>query len=134
LKLTDGYEADGWLGLLLGTSLWYAFYGSTLSSESAFESRVESLVRELGARGQRDAVVVADNGGRTASEPEPHQQDSLDNGKPQPLAQLGCMRVAALQRRAISEGVDVDAVEEALDQDNPKAALIDLLSAVGGGR
>ena len=30
LKLTDGYEADGWLGLLLGTSMWYAFYGSTL--------------------------------------------------------------------------------------------------------
>ena len=22
LKLTEGYEADGWLGLLLGTSLW----------------------------------------------------------------------------------------------------------------
>ena len=57
LKLTDGYEADGWLGLLLGTSLWYAFYGETLSSESAFESRVESLARELGARGQRGAVV-----------------------------------------------------------------------------
>ena len=24
LKLTQGYEADGWLGLLLGTLLWYA--------------------------------------------------------------------------------------------------------------
>ena len=61
LKLTDGYEADGWLGLLLGTSLWYAFYGETLSSESAFESRVESLARELGARGQREAVVDGDD-------------------------------------------------------------------------
>ena len=62
LKLTDGYEADGWLGLLLGTSLWYAFYGETLSSESAFESRVESLARELGARGQREAVADDDDG------------------------------------------------------------------------
>ena len=37
LMLQEGYEADGWLGLLLGTSLWYALYGSTLESESAFE-------------------------------------------------------------------------------------------------
>eukprot|EP01043_Picozoa_sp_COSAG02_P052253 COSAG02_NODE_5599_length_4198_cov_5.262503_2_plen_990_part_01 len=57
LKLTDGYEADGWLSLLLGTSLWYAFYGSTLSSETAFESHVDSLARELGVRGRRDAAT-----------------------------------------------------------------------------
>ena len=30
LMVEDGYRADGWLGLLLGTRLWYAFYGSTL--------------------------------------------------------------------------------------------------------
>ena len=68
LKLTDGYEADGWLGLLLGTSLWYAFYGETLTSESAFESRVESLARELGARGQRvDVVDDADSDRHSAA-------------------------------------------------------------------
>ena len=47
LKLTDGYEADGWLGLLLGTSMWYAFYGTTLSSESAFEVRMDALSRSV---------------------------------------------------------------------------------------
>ena len=33
LMMTEGYEADGWLGLLLGTSMWYGFYGDVLSSE-----------------------------------------------------------------------------------------------------
>ena len=43
VKLTDGYEADGWLGLLLGSSLWYAFYGVVLESDSAFEVRTISI-------------------------------------------------------------------------------------------
>ena len=37
LMMQEGYEADGWLGLLLGTSVWYALYGEALSSESAFD-------------------------------------------------------------------------------------------------
>ena len=59
LKLVHGYEADGWLGLMLGTSMWYAFYGETLSSESAFETRMASLSREIGVCGRADAVVAA---------------------------------------------------------------------------
>jgi hypothetical protein len=27
LMLEEGYDADGWLGLLLGTSLWYGLFG-----------------------------------------------------------------------------------------------------------
>eukprot|EP01045_Picozoa_sp_COSAG04_P003347 COSAG04_NODE_135_length_23774_cov_40.993918_10_plen_206_part_00 len=50
LKVQEGYEADGWLGLLLGTSLWYALYGDTLESESAFEDRMAALSREIGSR------------------------------------------------------------------------------------
>ena len=57
LMLTQGYEADGWLGLMLGTSMWYALYGGTLSSENAFEDRMDALCRELGVRGRADAVV-----------------------------------------------------------------------------
>jgi hypothetical protein len=49
LMLTQGYEADGWLGLLLGTSIWYGFYGDALSSERGFEDRMDALCRELGA-------------------------------------------------------------------------------------
>merc|ERR1711969_537416 len=71
LKLVQGYEADGWLGLLLGTSLWYAMYGEALSSESAFDHRMSALSRELGARGRADAVVAetADGVAEAADEP-----------------------------------------------------------------
>ena len=58
LKLVQGYEADGWLGLLLGTSLWYAMYGETLASDSAFDDRMSALARELGSRGRADAAVA----------------------------------------------------------------------------
>ena len=57
LMMVEGYEADGWLGLMLGTSMWYAFYGDVLTSESVFESRIDFLSRELGDRGRADAVV-----------------------------------------------------------------------------
>ena len=35
----------------------------------------------------------------------------------------------ALETRALAEGLDADAVEESLDQDNPKAALTELIVA-----
>eukprot|EP01049_Picozoa_sp_SAG25_P018653 SAG25_NODE_5470_length_654_cov_1.371171_1_plen_183_part_10 len=109
LKLVQGYEADGWLGLLLGTSLWYALYGATLESESAFEDRMDALSREIGSRGRADAVV--------ASSAEP----------PQPSSELHNMKVTALHKRALAEGVDPAVAEEALDNDDPKAALIDVI-------
>jgi len=76
LMLTHGYEADGWLGLLLGTSMWYALYGDALSSESLFEGRMDALCRELGARGRADAVVAT----VAASEPEPEPEGSTPAG------------------------------------------------------
>jgi len=57
LMMTEGYEADGWLGLLLGTSMWYGFYGETLLSGSAFDGRMDALSRDIGSRGRADAVV-----------------------------------------------------------------------------
>eukprot|EP01043_Picozoa_sp_COSAG02_P122337 COSAG02_NODE_59234_length_275_cov_0.556818_1_plen_41_part_01 len=41
--------------MLLGTPMWYGFYGATLASESAFEARMEALCREIGDRGRADA-------------------------------------------------------------------------------
>eukprot|EP01045_Picozoa_sp_COSAG04_P006490 COSAG04_NODE_320_length_16877_cov_26.485401_1_plen_4766_part_00 len=123
LKLTQGYEADGWLGLLLGTSLWYALYGATLESESSFEDRMSALSRELGSRGRADAVFVHD-----VHAPEPclepvDEPDALQS-------ELEAMRVTALHKRAVSEGVSADAVDDAMDGDEPKAALINLIVAV----
>ena len=52
LMMEEGYRADGWLGMLLGTRLWYSCCGSVLSSEAAFEGKMEELCRELGDRGK----------------------------------------------------------------------------------
>ena len=54
----EGYEADGWLGLLLGTSLWYGLFGETLE-EAPFERKMDDLVRELGPRGRSQQVTAA---------------------------------------------------------------------------
>eukprot|EP01047_Picozoa_sp_COSAG01_P007366 COSAG01_NODE_279_length_19520_cov_41.772154_19_plen_1481_part_01 len=52
LMVEEGYRADGWLGMLLGTRLYYGFFCAVLSSEAAFEGKMEELCRELGERGQ----------------------------------------------------------------------------------
>ena len=52
LMMEDGYQAKGWLGMLLGVRLWYGFYGATLESDEAFAGKVEELCRELGERGK----------------------------------------------------------------------------------
>ena len=52
LMLQAGYRVDGWLGIVLGSNLWFGFYGSTLEN-AEFESKVEELCRELGERGKR---------------------------------------------------------------------------------
>ena len=52
LVVEDNYRADGWLGMLLGTRMYYAFCGSVLTSEAAFEGKLNELCRELGDRGQ----------------------------------------------------------------------------------
>eukprot|EP01043_Picozoa_sp_COSAG02_P089519 COSAG02_NODE_26485_length_631_cov_14161.900376_1_plen_210_part_11 len=136
LKLTDGYEADGWLGLLLGTSMWYGFYGDTLSSGTAFESRMDALSREIGSRGRADAIVEG-VGSRladaieTVDAPEPAAEiDTADTDQANLRTELAPLRVRALKKRALAEGLDSDAVEDALDEDNSKAALIELIVTV----
>ena len=52
LMVEEGYCADGWLGMLLGTRVWYAFCGSVLSSDASFEGKMEELCRELGGQGK----------------------------------------------------------------------------------
>ena len=126
LKLTDGYEADGWLGLVLGTSMWYmyiyAFYGETLSSESAFEDRMDSLARELGSRGRADAVVAPVP---IVDQPEPGRAGLTRE-------QLGTLKLGQLVRRAVAEGVDPAALDEAEDSDDPRATIITLLLGLEG--
>ena len=46
------YRPRGWLGLIMGTRLYYKFFGKKLQQESAFEGQMDMLVREIGARGK----------------------------------------------------------------------------------
>ena len=131
LKLTQGYEADGWLGLLLGTSVWYAMYGEALASETAFEDRMAALSRELGSRGRSDAVVAASSQSDEPA-PEPDAEESADASAIR--SELEGMRLRALERRALSEGVSADTVDDAMDGDAPKASLIALIVDVASSR
>eukprot|EP01045_Picozoa_sp_COSAG04_P023830 COSAG04_NODE_2892_length_3413_cov_210.165661_2_plen_503_part_01 len=102
-------------------------YGDTLSSESLFDDRMSALSREIGPRGRADAVVVAD-----APEPTPEAEDAGDASALQ--SELAGMRLTAVQKRAMSAGLDAEAVADAMDSDDPKASLIGLIMEVASSR
>jgi hypothetical protein len=116
--LVEGYEADGWLGLLLGTSMWYGFYGDAVSQDSVFESRMGSLAREIGGRGRADALCA---------EPEPIP-GTVANGAPAGRAtELSGMTMSDALSSAREAGVCEDAIMDAMDDPEPKAALAALV-------
>ena len=53
LKMQKDYSPQGWLGMLLGTRMWYAMWGADQEDDAAFERRLDSVVREIGDRGMR---------------------------------------------------------------------------------
>jgi hypothetical protein len=116
LMLVEGYEADGWLGLLLGTSMWYALYGATLSSESAFEDRMDALCREIGSRGRTDAPVDA---GDVNSAPG-RSVMSL-------RADLTARKMRELLEQARASNITEADILTAQDAASPKAALVELI-------
>ena len=52
LMLTEGFRPKGWLGLILGTRMWYAFWDADQDEDAAFEGRLDAVVREIGDRGK----------------------------------------------------------------------------------
>jgi len=131
LMMQQGYEADGWLGLLLGTSVWYALYGETLASDSAFDGRLSALSREIGTRGRADAVVRSSARQSTSPQPAEHEPQPVPDDPPPAgsrlKAELEAMRLGALSFRAARAGVDAAAIDAAEDTADPKAAIIELI-------
>ena len=82
---------------------------------------MSALSREIGPRGRADAVVVVEG---EAPEPCPESDESELAAL---WSELAGMRLMALQKRAVSEGVDANTVDDAMDGDDPKAALISLI-------
>ena len=106
LMMEDGYEADGWLGLLLGTNLWHAMYGAALTSNDAFDSRMSNLAREIGDRGRAEPTSAL------------HKE-------------LLVCKVSALRKRAVAVGISEEELAQADDADDLKTALIHLILAAG---
>jgi hypothetical protein len=131
LMLVDGYQADGWLGMLIGARMWYGFYGSTVTDEALFQGKIEELCRELGDRSRIASLEPAD-----VSRPPTGRQSSAESGGdragvsaagPELRAELGLLTPKALRQRALAAGAGAEEVEDARDADDPKAALISLL-------
>eukprot|EP01046_Picozoa_sp_COSAG06_P021539 COSAG06_NODE_1624_length_8892_cov_3872.704424_2_plen_1157_part_00 len=124
LMMTEGYEADGWLGLLLGTSMWYGFYGETLTSGSVFDGRMDALCREIGSRGRADAMVAA-------SSPSAAGHAMSEAGVIDAMSDLEMelqeLKLMALQKRALSAGASEESVEDAMESADQKASLIGLI-------
>jgi hypothetical protein len=126
LKLVQGYEADGWLGLMLGTAMWYGFYGETLSSDSAFGDRMDALSREIGSRGRVGAAVPAEST-TVGLEPEPWTDDGNSETEAALVEELRGLKLLTLRARALDASIASDIVDDATDSDDPKSALIALL-------
>eukprot|EP01047_Picozoa_sp_COSAG01_P052230 COSAG01_NODE_5474_length_4237_cov_1.975592_1_plen_93_part_00 len=52
LMAQRGYRANGWLGLLLGTALWYPIYGLEDADAATFEAKVDPIVGAIRDRAQ----------------------------------------------------------------------------------
>jgi hypothetical protein len=55
LMAQEKYRANGWLGLLLGTELWFPIYGLENADDKTFEAKVDPIVKVIGDRGKAKA-------------------------------------------------------------------------------
>eukprot|EP01046_Picozoa_sp_COSAG06_P007140 COSAG06_NODE_344_length_17074_cov_116.626510_19_plen_166_part_00 len=52
LMMQKDYSPKGWLGMILGTRMWYALWDAETDDDTAFDRRLDSVVREIGDRGK----------------------------------------------------------------------------------
>ena len=50
--MENNYRPTGWLGLLLGTRVYFNFHPAAIETEAAFMQQIDAVVRDLGDRGQ----------------------------------------------------------------------------------
>eukprot|EP01050_Picozoa_sp_SAG11_P017848 SAG11_NODE_2620_length_3168_cov_656.985663_1_plen_474_part_10 len=134
----EQYRPDGWLGMLIGTRMWYPLYGEAESDASVFEERMVALCRDLGERGQRKLRVHGCGSGSTVAESVAGCQDVGaavgDGADDDPaltalVSELRGLRTGQLRKRAAATGVSAEALEEAEEADDVKGALTALVVA-----
>ena len=59
LIFEQGYQAKGWLGLILGTRMYYRFFPSAVGTDAAFVEQMDAVAREIGDRGKAKALSEA---------------------------------------------------------------------------
>ena len=97
LMMEKGYRPTGWLGLILGTRLWYPFYGSAIETDAGFTQQMDTVVRDIGDRGKVMSEGVPPAASRTsAPAPAPARQAASRTSAPAtPAAQTAALRAAA---------------------------------------
>ena len=63
--------------MILGTRLWYGFFGSEKDDDAALDRQVEAMCRELGDRGKAGAQQVSDRRPPCAQKPDPAPHPAL---------------------------------------------------------
>ena len=58
--MEKGFKPNGWLGLLLGTRMYYPFYPAAIDTDAGFAKSIDAVLREVGDRGKpkRNAARV----------------------------------------------------------------------------
>ena len=52
LMMQPGFKAKGWLGLILGQSVYHTFFPDAVPTEEKFMRQMDALVHEIGDRGK----------------------------------------------------------------------------------
>eukprot|EP01050_Picozoa_sp_SAG11_P019698 SAG11_NODE_3182_length_2626_cov_1.994460_1_plen_875_part_11 len=127
LMLEEGYQADGWLGFMIGTRLWYGFYGAVLSTESLFEVKMSELCRELGERGRgtESAAVARYSAVADAAGSENVRAGVVSNATCYDA--LISLTNRELRARARASGASAAQLDSAADADDSHGALAELL-------
>lgn len=57
--MQEGYKVRGWLGLILGGSLYFAFFDSAIPTDEKFMLQMDALIGEIGERGKAKLGAAA---------------------------------------------------------------------------
>jgi hypothetical protein len=61
IMMQKDYSPKGWLGLIMGTRLWYQFWDAESDDDAAFERRLDAVVREIGDRGKLTMAIMPES-------------------------------------------------------------------------
>lgn len=84
LMMENGFSPTGWLGLLLGSSMWYGFYDMEDVDDATFELKVDAVVAAIGDRGRLPEGIEADISISLASEAIPPARRTTPARSPAP--------------------------------------------------